>query len=427
MPTFFRYMRLVLAFLLFAGAVLVIQQIVLRSVEQQVRKYDNANINHMKYGLFNINTWKHKLTSIIVSEIEDFKLNNNNKEDLKEHVQGQLSALIEKVDAQVKESNKGSTSGWIKQKIMNAFVDVDEIKKGIPEYADTIVTEMTKDESQRELKKVVKKRVRGYLDKTFEELDTAEINAIMERAALDDVDATKAHLAREVPAENRHLFHLTWIAIALATALFVLSSHRTRLPTSHFLLCLGTLLALLYAGVTCPMIDMDAKISKFGFTLLGYPIEFENQIVYFQSKSIIDVFWILVTDPTWPMKIVGILMISFSIIFPLLKMSSAIVYYYDVLGARSNWWIKFFVLKSGKWSMTDVQIVAIMMAYIGFNGMVTSQFNTLNAYVPQVVLISTNDTTLQIGFYLFLTYAVLAMFLSNMISKKTSQINKQDQ
>lgn len=418
MLTFVRYSRLLLAVLLFAGTVLVLQQVVLRSMDQQVRKYDNANINHMKYGLFNVNSWKEKLTSIVVSEIEDFKLNSTNKNDLKEHVQGQLSALIDKVDAQVKESNKGSTSGWIKQKLMNAFVDVDDIKKGIPGYADTIVDEMTKEQTQSELKKVVKKRVRGYLDKTFEEQDMAEIKGIMERAGVSDIEEAKVFLTKEVPAENRHLFYLTWIAIGLATALFLLSNHRTRLPATHFFLCLGTLFALLYAGVTCPMIDMDAKIAKFGFVLLGHPIEFENQIVYFQSKSILDVFWILMADPAWPMKIVGILMISFSIVFPLLKMSSAIVYYYNVLGARSSWWIKFFVLKSGKWSMTDVQIVAIMMAYIGFNGMVTSQFKTLSAYVPQVVLVSTNDTTLQIGFYLFLTYAVLAMFFSNMISKK---------
>lgn len=417
MQTFIRYARLSLAFLLFAGILVVLHQVVLRSDAQQLRKYDNANINHMKYGMFNVNTWKEKVTGIVVSEIERFKINPESP-DLKQHVEGQLSALIDKVDERVKESNKGSTSGWIKQKVMNALVDVDDIKKGIPEYADTIVAEVTKDETQAELKKVVKKRVRAYLDKTFEEQDQTEINAIMERAGKTDMDETKKYLSEEVPLENRHLFYLTWIAIGLSVGLFVLSNHRTRLPTSHFFLCLGTLFALLFAGVVCPMIDMDAKIAKFNFMLLGHPITFENQIVYFQSKSILDVFWVLIADPSIAMKIVGVLMIAFSIIFPLLKMSSSIVYYYDIFGARSNWAIKFFVLKSGKWSMTDVQIVSIMMAYIGFNGMVTTQFKTLSAYVPEVTLISTNDTTLQIGFYLFLTYAVLALWFSNMISKK---------
>ena len=166
------------------------------------------------------------------------------------------------------------------------------------------------------------------------------------------------------------------LVIALACALFVVSgAYRNTLPPTHFLLCLGTLLILLYAGVTSPMIDMVAKISKFSFVLLGHPVEFENQIVYFQSKSILDVFWILMADPDAQMKFVGVLLILFSIVFPLTKIVLSIFYYYNVRGCRNSWWVDFFVLKSGKWSMTDVQIVAIMMAYIGFNGMVTSQFN----------------------------------------------------
>jgi hypothetical protein len=47
---------------------------------------------------------------------------------------------------------------------------------------------------------------------------------------------------------------------------------------------------LLVAGVTTPMIDMEAKISQMSFVLLGHPIHFENQVLYFQSKSILDVF-----------------------------------------------------------------------------------------------------------------------------------------
>ncbi len=68
--------------------------------------------------------------------------------------------------------------------------------------------------------------------------------------------------------------------------------------------------------------------------------------------------------------------------------------------------------------MADVQVVAILMAYIGFNGMVTSQFATLSASIPKVEMISTNGTTLQIGFYIFISYVTLAMFLPSMIEKQ---------
>ena len=51
-----------------------------------------------------------------------------------------------------------------------------------------------------------------------------------------------------------------------------------------------SLITLLAAGVTTPMIDMEATISQISFELLGHAINFENQVLYFQSKSILDMF-----------------------------------------------------------------------------------------------------------------------------------------
>jgi hypothetical protein len=413
-----KYFRLFVSMALFGGIVFMAFDISSRSHLQQQRKYDDANINHMKYGMFNVNSWKEKLSAIIVAEIEEFKINKTNKIELKGHVENQLSTLIDKVEVQIRESNKGSTTGWLKQKFIETLVDVDDIKEGIPNYADTIVQEMTKSNVQRKLKDVIKSRLSKYLEETFEEHEMAEINDIIVRSGKANQEEAMAYLSRIVPIENSKLFAKSWILIILSALLFFVSGfHRKRLPAPHFLLCLGTLVVLLYAGVTCPMIDMVAKISRFSFMLLGHPVEFTNQVVYFQSKSILDVFWILISDPNFQMKVVGVMMIAFSIVFPLIKIVSSILYYYNIWGAQDRWIIKFFVLKSGKWSMTDVQIVAIMMAYIGFNGMVTTQFNTLRETIPQFELISTNDTTLQIGFYIFLCYVVLALFLAGMIER----------
>ena len=125
---------------------------------------------------------------------------------------------------------------------------------------------------------------------------------------------------------------------------------------------------LLIAGVTTPMIDMEAKIIRLSFVLMGHPLHFENQILYFQTKSILDVFWILITDKDMQMKFVGVLMITFSTVFPLLKILSSLGYYYNYHCARENPVVEFFVLKSGKWSMADVMVIAIFMAYIDSTG-----------------------------------------------------------
>jgi hypothetical protein len=170
-------------------------------------------------------------------------------------------------------------------------------------------------------------------------------------------------------------------------------------------------------GVTTPMIDMEAKISQMTFILMGHPIHFENQVLYFQSKSILDVFWIMITYKDIQMKLVGVLLITFSILFPLIKIVSSLGYYYNYHRARENLVIKFFVLKSGKWSMADVMVVAILMAYIGFNGIITSQFGQLSSVGQELVIFTTNGTSLQPGYYLFLTYTFLALLLSGYLTR----------
>ena len=174
---------------------------------------------------------------------------------------------------------------------------------------------------------------------------------------------------------------------------------------------------LLIVGVTTPMIDMEAKISKMTFVLMENPIVFENQVLFFQTKSVLDVFWIMITHETLQMKAVGLLMVAFSVIFPILKLISSFIFYYDYKKARSNKWIQFFIIKSGKWSMADVMVVAIFMAFIGFNGIITSQIGKLSTTSQDIVILSTNGTALQPGYYLFFTYAMLAMFLSQYLAK----------
>lgn len=179
-----------------------------------------------------------------------------------------------------------------------------------------------------------------------------------------------------------------------------------------------SLITLLAAGVTTPMIDMEATISQVSFELLGHAINFENQVLYFQSKSILDVFLIMITHKTLQMKFVGVLLLTFSIVFPVLKIASSLVHYYNYHNAQENRLIKFFVFNSGKWSMADVMVVAIFMAYIGFNGVITSQFGKLKSASEEAVVLTTNATALQPGFYLFLIYTLLALFLSGFLARK---------
>jgi hypothetical protein len=68
--------------------------------------------------------------------------------------------------------------------------------------------------------------------------------------------------------------------------------------------------------------------------------------------------------------------------------------------------------------MADVMVIAIFMTYIGFNGIITNQLGQLSSATQDLEILTTNGTSLQPGYYLFLTYTLLALFLSGFLTRK---------
>lgn len=401
-------------------------QIISESVANQARKQDYSDINNIKYGLFSINQWKEKLSTIINAEVSNFDLTEN-KAEIKPMVETQLNQLIDGVNQKMKDKNKKTVKGKIKQAFINAFVDIKDIKEGIPQYADEIIKLMEKPKTKKKLKGLIQEKVDTYFESTFEEQDLTQIDAIIQRTGAPDMEGAKVKLNESIAASQAHIFMLTWMIIALGVGIFIMAGFSKSLPSSQYIILVLILFVLLIAGVTVPMIDLEAKISEMSFVLFDHDVKFLNQILYFQTKSVLDVFWIMITHPDIQMKIVGILMVLFSVVFPVTKLVSSVVYYFNHWKARDNKIIQFFVLKSGKWSMTDVMIIAIFMAYIGFNGVISSQFGKLHSADEEIVLLTTNGTSLQPGFYLFLGYTMLALFLSEFLTKKTAGVAAFDQ
>lgn len=73
--------------------------------------------------------------------------------------------------------------------------------------------------------------------------------------------------------------------------------------------------------------------------------------------------------------------------------------------------------------MADVLVVAIFMAYIGFNGIINNQLDELKEFTTDVTMLTTNGTTLMPGLYIFMTYTILAMFLSGFIKNRPYDCN----
>ena len=412
-------LKMIASILIVMASVILCGRIIAHSLSSQQSKIDYAELNHIKYGFFSVEEWKRQISVILAEEINKLYLTRTGERELRKHIEAQLNELIDNVYRKIREENQGSAEGWFKQTFINIFVSLDDIKKGVPEYADAVMREVTGSKTKAQIKAMLNERIKEYFDETFDVQDTSYLSAILARTGSPDIEAARLSLNRAISAGQALVTRESLLLIALAVFLFLLSGFSGEpLAPSQYLLLVLSLLALLIAGVTTPMIDMEAKISAMSFVLLGHTVNFENQVLYFQSKSILDVFRIMIAHKDLQMKFVGVLLVTFSIVFPLFKIVSSLGYYYNYRQARENAVIRFFVLRSGKWSMADVMVIAIFMAYIGFNGIITSQLGQLSKANQELVIVTTNGTSLQPGYYLFLTYTLLGLFLSGYLTRK---------
>lgn len=383
---------------------------------------DLAEINDVRYGLLNASVWVEQVSRIIDKRINEFELTDTNRPEIKQNIELVLRRLIDEVEAYLRKRNASGENwlerlgGSLKQGIQDIFVDFDDLRAEVPHYADTLLEELQKPEVKEDLKQQIIEFVEQAADATFTELDTTELDLVLLRYRCDRVEDCRARLVDAVELQRQWTWIQTAALLGLILALFAVNRFRDRdLPAGKLVLFVAATLLLLAGGILTPMLEIEAKIDELSFRLLGEPIVFTDQVLYFQSKSIVDVVVLLIDTGKWDVVIVGVLITLFSVAFPALKMISTFLYYYDIKHLRNTWFVEFFALKSGKWSMADVLVVALFMAYIGFRGLVSSQLGSIANAGGGVEVLTTNGTALQVGFFLFLGFCLASLVVSSLL------------
>jgi len=405
------------AFLL-AATVLTVQYISLAR-QTQLLKTDLAEINHIRYGLLNVDEWSDQVSAILSIKILQFKLTPENRERLVQNLENILYQLIDEVESMMKAKSQGPLSG-ITDWLPGFTISLDPFRDSVPSYAGQLLDELNKPESRVFLQQFLTNKLNDLTASTYNLDPMDPLHTIMDRYGCIDKELCRDLIRDEIDLKNRAVNLRVFLIMGLIVLLFLtnLITRKKINAVQATLLILGTL-CLLVGGVTTPMIDLEAKIDHLMLQLMGEKITFLNNIIFFQSKSITNVVSILMEDGTLPMIFVGCLIFTFSIIFPSLKIVSSVLYSYSPGRIRENRLIRFFVFKSGKWSMADVMVVAIFMAYIGFNGIISYQLDQLQSSSDSVEIFTTNGTQLLSGFYLFLLFCISSLFLSEIITRKT--------
>jgi hypothetical protein len=71
--------------------------------------------------------------------------------------------------------------------------------------------------------------------------------------------------------------------------------------------------------------------------------------------------------------------------------------------------------------MADVMVVGIAMTYIGLNGILKSQLSGLNIKNDTLQVVTSNHSTLQLGFFIFTAYVAYNIILTAILKRIDEQ------
>ncbi len=437
--------RRVLVVALLAGAAWLLVGLIEDLSRLKSLKTDLAEIHHVRYGLLDAEEWLDRLSGVIDKRIDALELDGAARAQLTEAVTRLLDTLIREIERDLRQRGPSGGGTWLDQLqgvlqkgLQELLLEVSRLRERVPQYADALVEQLSLPGVKEQLKSQLKALLRQAVDTSSAAPERTRLESVLTRHACTDVEVCTTLLQGRIETLRPDIQIGLGAVLGLVATLFLVAlvgpsvartgavpsgsggpldtSSRTLDPLLLGLLTGATLL-LLIGGLATPMIAVDARITELTFRILGEPVVFTDQVLYFQTKSIFDVMRILFESGKPDMLLVAVLLTLFSIIFPALKLIATHLYYHDPGGIRGLALIRFFALRSGKWSMADVMVVAIFMAYIGFDALVANQLASLRGGSDAVDVLTTNGTTLEPGFFLFLAFVLAGLILSGAVER----------
>ena len=391
------------------------------SNEQEVIKKDYSDINNITLGLFSVEQWRDKVAGIVNHQVKHFTMTPKQKRQLQTEVEQIILALINKAEALI---NKKPTSigGKLKKLAVKTFVNTDSIKAKVPGFAKMLIAKIDNPNSKGKLSALAMNKFdqvqqSGSVDSTITANDSVT-NKMYQKYHVSSPDEFNNKLTALLGNIRTTTYNYSFGmlgCIVIVLMLWWVFRQRVDLHATLFVMSLLFAFILLAVGLTASMIEVDARIKSLDFVLLGEHVVFKNQVLFFQSKSILDVVEVLVKQPAVDSIAVGVLILVFSILFPIMKLSSTGIHLLSKRKIAENRFIKYFAFQSGKWSMADVIVIAILMTYIGLNGLLESQLANLNIKSNLLTIITTNNTALQPGYIIFISFVLYGLVLSTIL------------
>lgn len=399
------------------------------SGKQQQYKQDYSIVNSVSFGLLSVDLWRDQIITAASAEIKQYRLTPSQQAELQKEIESILHGLVDTAFGVINKPQR-SIGGKIKKIAIKALVDKQNIQEQVPGFAHKIMTEVTKPSSYRRLQNIADTALYQMGKKTYDSSMAVTkhlMDSLFARYGVHDKTSFETRniaTLKQIKKESYAYCFGMLGCIVLILLCWVIFRNKPSVHIPLYILSVISALILLIIGLSTTMIEIDAQIASMDFHLLGQNVSFKNQELFFQSKSIIDVVTLLLRTGKFESQVVGVLILCFSVLFPFMKLLSTGLALVSEKKLAKNKLVHFFAFESGKWSMADVMVVAILMTFIGFNGIVDNTLSSLNMQNDSITSITTNNTSIQPGYIIFIGFVLYGFVLSFILKKITKQFTK---
>ncbi|RYG09395.1 MAG: 2-methylisocitrate lyase, partial [Chitinophagaceae bacterium] len=336
----------------------------------------------------------------------------------------ELHATINQLVNEINRPQK-SLGGKLKKFAFRQFVEPQELHAQVPSFARTIVNRLTSTKATNKIKGIASTKFEELADQTYDSTQTAITNAsnqLFKKYNVKDAKNYNTQLEKEMTQIRKVTYNYAYAMIAcmvLTILLWIFLRNKVYLQTMLFVMSLAQALSLLLTGTTVSIIEVDARISTLEFTMMGEKVVFDNQVIFYQNQSILGIAKVLIGQAKPDAITVGVLIILFVIILPLLRMIARGIHMLCRPPIAENGVTRYLAFECEKWDMADVMVVGILMTYIGLNGILKSQLGGLNMKDEVIFTNTVNNSSLQPGYIVFVAYVIFGATLSYFLKRIT--------
>ena len=386
------------------------------SAEKRKHKLTYAFTNNVSFGLLSVDIWRDQVMLTARKELGGFRLSPAQEKDLRNEIDAQLHKLVSQAFANL-EKPKKSLGDKLKKVAIKSLVGQEEVEKELPGYSRRLMEVLTKPASYKRITNIADTAITKISRKIYDS-SVASTKQIMDSiynqyGATDKAsfERSNAAITNSIKKEAYQYAYGMMAGVAIVFGIWIVLHRKRNLQAVLYILAAFAILVLLLVGISTTIIEIDASLSKMDIQFLSGSLSFRSESLFFQSQSILNVVWLLLGSGHLSSVVVGLVILLFSILFPVIILVATSMAVASPYKLARNTYVDYLAFHANKWNMSDVMVLAILMTFIGFNGIVDSTLTSLNYTAGSITSVTSNNTVIEPGYIVYTAFVVFSIAL----------------